>query len=51
MFIDKTIPPQPHWGYANELDGRDLDLGYPRNLVKAVKAFYYVTTRELSALK
>lgn len=46
MFIDKTIPPQPHWGYANELDGRDLDLGYPRNLVKAVKAFYYVTKSE-----
>lgn len=41
MYIDLCISPQPYWGFVNELDDRDLDLGYPIKAVKAVKKMYF----------
>lgn len=37
MKLPKLLPTPSHWRYVDELDGRGLDLSYPREVIKGIK--------------
>ena len=41
MRFPVSLPTSDFWKYVDEVDGRDLDLSYPTQIIKAVKRAYF----------